>query len=145
MLKQEFYTYFERHGVLTPEKPFILLTTDVVPSPTSLSCRSASSHKTLAAGCSTSSSFRMVAPSLVMVTSYKMRVSYLLTCLQTHTQTDVDVILTPMSSTNILSRPTGPRELLTMFAIDAAAMTAQIIKMQQCDQTTLLSYRRGYV
>lgn len=35
-------------------------------------------------------------------------------------------VLTPMSSTNILSRPTGPRELLTMLAIDAAAMTAQI-------------------
>lgn len=28
-----------------------------------------------------------------------------------------------MSSTNILSRPTGPRELLTMLAIDDAAMT----------------------
>lgn len=41
------------------------------------------------------------------------------------------VILTPMSSTNILSRPTGPRELLTMLAIDAAAMTVQIIKQTQ--------------
>ena len=38
-------------------------------SPTSSSCRAASSTSTLAAGCSTSSSWRMVAPSLVMVTS----------------------------------------------------------------------------
>lgn len=36
-----------------------------------------------------------------------------------------------MSSTNILSSPTGPRELLTMLAIDAAAMTAQITKKMQ--------------
>lgn len=55
-----------------------------------------------------------------------------------HTHTRLwNVILTPMSSTNILSRPTGPRELLTMFAIDAAAMTAQIIKMPQYDEITL--------
>ena len=47
--------------------------------------------RTLAAGCSTSRSLRIVAPSLVMVTS-------------------------PMSSTSILSRPTGPREVFTMFA-----------------------------
>lgn len=38
----------------------------------------------------------------------------------------LDVTRTPMSSTNILSRPTGPRELLTMLAIAAAAMTAKI-------------------
>ena len=50
--------------------PREILTTLVVPSPTSWSCRSASSTNTLAAGCSTSSSFRMVAPSLVMVTSW---------------------------------------------------------------------------
>lgn len=37
----------------------------------------------------------------------------------------LDVTLTPMSSTNILSRPTGPRELLTMLAMDDAAMTAK--------------------
>ncbi len=36
----------------------------------------------------------------------------------------LNVTQTPMSSTNILSRPTGPRELLTMLAMDAAAMTA---------------------
>lgn len=36
-----------------------------------------------------------------------------------------NVTQTPMSSTNILSRPTGPRELLTMLAMDAAAMTAK--------------------
>lgn len=38
------------------------------------------------------------------------------------------VTQTPMSSTSILSRPTGPRELLTMLAMDAAAMTAKTIK-----------------
>ena len=32
-------------------------------------------------------------------------------------------ILTPMSSTIILSNPTGPKELLTTFAIAAAAIT----------------------
>ena len=46
-----------------------MMTTEVVPSPISWSCRSASSTSTRAAGCSTSSSFRIVAPSLVMVTS----------------------------------------------------------------------------
>ena len=45
------------------------LTTLVVPSPTSWSCKSASSTSTLAAGCSTSRSFSMVAPSFVTVTS----------------------------------------------------------------------------
>lgn len=56
-------------------------------------------HTYLAAGCSTSNKRNMVAPSFVTVTS-------------------------PMSSTNILSSPTGPRELLTMLAIELAAMTA---------------------
>jgi hypothetical protein len=32
-------------------------------------------------------------------------------------------ILTPISSTSILSNPTGPKELLTMLAIDTAAKT----------------------
>mmetsp|Transcript_36845 Transcript_36845/g.86038 ORF Transcript_36845/g.86038 Transcript_36845/m.86038 type:complete len:265 (-) Transcript_36845:61-855(-) len=74
------------------------ITTLVVPSPTSWSWRCASWTSTLAAGCSTSSCWRMVAPSLVMVTS-------------------------PMSSTSILSRPTGPREDFTMLATAAAAVT----------------------
>lgn len=130
-LKQDFYMYPESTGIgfTTGRQLFILLTTDVVPSPTSLSCRSASSQRTLAAGCSTSSSLRMVAPSLVMVTSYrsiiKMSVLYIFLI---HEKTLKNMWLTPMSSTNILSRPTGPRELLTMLAIDAAAMTAQITK-----------------
>ena len=47
------------------------ITTEVVPSPTSWSWRSASSQRTLAAGCSTSNSFNIVAPSFVTVTSYK--------------------------------------------------------------------------
>lgn len=34
------------------------------------------------------------------------------------------ILLTPISSTNILSKPTGPKELLTMLAIDEAASTA---------------------
>ncbi|CAN7947628.1 unnamed protein product, partial [Ixodes pacificus] len=42
---------------------------NVVPSPTSWSCKSASSTSTFAAGCSTSRSFKMVAPSFVIVTS----------------------------------------------------------------------------
>ena len=53
---------------------------------------------TLAAGCSTSKSFKIVAPSLVTVTS-------------------------PTSSTNILSRPTGPKDDFTIFEIDEAAIT----------------------
>ena len=33
-----------------------------------------------------------------------------------------------MSSTSILSSPTGPRELLTMLAMEAAAMTVETYK-----------------
>ena len=43
-------------------------TTDVVPSPTSLSCDIEISAKTRAAGCTISKSFMIVAPSLLMVT-----------------------------------------------------------------------------
>lgn len=53
-----------------------------------------------AAGCSTSSKRKIVAPSFVIVTS-------------------------PMSSTIILSKPTGPNELFTMFEIAAAAITTE--------------------
>eukprot|EP00733_Pompholyxophrys_punicea_P002379 Pompholyxophrys_punicea_v1_NODE_1808_length_545_cov_30.157143.p2 type:complete len:113 gc:universal NODE_1808_length_545_cov_30.157143:60-398(+) len=74
------------------------MTTEVVPSPTSLSCCCANSTRTLAAGCSTSNNLRIVAPSLVTVTS-------------------------PISSTSILSRPTGPNELFRMFAMATAAVT----------------------
>lgn len=56
------------------------ITTEVVPSPTSLSYICDSSTRTLAAGWVTSSILRIVAPSLVIVTS-------------------------PISSTNILSKP----------------------------------------
>lgn len=45
------------------------LTTEVVPSPTSSSCNWANSTRTRAAGCSTSNKRKMVAPSLVTVTS----------------------------------------------------------------------------
>ena len=44
-------------------------TTEVVPSPTSLSCCCARSTRILPAGCSTSRRLRIVAPSLVTVTS----------------------------------------------------------------------------
>ena len=74
------------------------ITTLVVPSPTSASCSSASSTSTRAAGWSTSSCFRIVAPSFVMVTS-------------------------PMLSTSILSRPTGPSDDLTMLASAMHAVT----------------------
>ena len=79
-----------------------MMTTLVVPSPTSSSWRAASSTRTLAAGCSTSRSCRMVAPSLVMVTS-------------------------PTSSTIILSKPTGPRLDLTMLAMLEAAITFWVL------------------
>jgi len=36
-----------------------------------------------------------------------------------------------MSSTSILSRPTGPRELLTMFAMANAAVTEIIRKKER--------------
>ena len=74
------------------------MTTEVVPSPTSLSCISESCTRTRAAGCSTSSWLRIVAPSFVIVTS-------------------------PRSSTSILSRPIGPSDDLTMFATESAAVT----------------------
>ena len=67
--------------------------------------------KTFAAGCSTSSCFRMVAPSFVIVTS-------------------------PMSSTNILSNPTGPRDVLTTFATATTAVTSQQKKEFQSDKNT---------
>ena len=76
------------------------MTTEVVPSPTSLSCISDSCTSTRAAGCSTSMLARIVAPSLVMVTS-------------------------PKSSTSILSRPIGPRDVLTTLATESAAVTAR--------------------
>mmetsp|Transcript_417 Transcript_417/g.1264 ORF Transcript_417/g.1264 Transcript_417/m.1264 type:complete len:329 (+) Transcript_417:1049-2035(+) len=73
-------------------------TTEVVPSPTSESCSCASSTNTFATGCSTSSRDRIVAPSFV-------------------------IVMSPTSSTNILSSPTGPSDDLTMFAIAVVAVT----------------------
>jgi len=57
-----------------------IITTEVVPSPTSLSCNYDNSTIIFPAGCETSNYLKMVAPSLVTVTS-------------------------PISSTNILSKP----------------------------------------
>ena len=50
-------------------------------------------------------------------------------------------ILTPMSSTNILSSPTGPKELLTMLAMEDAAMTVRgkLTKKQTNKMATNLS------
>ena len=55
--------------------------------------------------------------------------------------------VTPMSSTNILSRPTGPSELLTMFAMEDAAMTGTktrmlIVALQFLNTQTSLSVAR---
>jgi len=49
-----------------------MMTTEVVPSPTSLSCFWARSTKILPAGCSTDRRDRIVAPSLDIVTSYSV-------------------------------------------------------------------------
>lgn len=73
-------------------------TTDVVPSPTSLSYNWLNSTITLAAGCSISNYFKIVAPSFVITTS-------------------------PISSTNILSKPYGPKLVLTTLAIAITAVT----------------------
>src|SRR5208283_2357640 len=72
------------------------ITADVVPSPTSLSVAFETSTSIFAAGCCTSISLSMVAPSLVIVTS-------------------------PSESTSILSMPRGPTEVLTISAISLAA------------------------
>jgi hypothetical protein len=72
-------------------------TTDVVPSPTSLSTLLEISTMILAAGCSTSISLRIVAPSFVIVTS-------------------------PNVSTNILSMPLGPRLVFTICVTSLAAV-----------------------
>src|SRR5271156_6704427 len=72
------------------------MTAEVVPSPTSLSVAFETSTSIFAAGCCTSISLSMVAPSLVMVTS-------------------------PIESTSILSMPRGPIEVLTISAISFAA------------------------
>ena len=71
-------------------------TAEVVPSPTSLSVVFAISTSIFAAGCCTSISLRMVAPSFVIVTS-------------------------PRESTNILSIPLGPRLVFTISEIILAA------------------------
>lgn len=59
----------------------------------------------------------MVAPSLDIVTSYTVGEISLLKCIIGGCNS------TPMLSTSILSRPSGPRELLIIFAMDCAAMT----------------------
>ncbi len=64
----------------------------------------------------------MVAPSFVIVTSYhkiknnKNNIKLILKVLD---------LFTPISSTNILSKPSGPNELFTILANDAAAITIE--------------------
>src|ERR1051325_6378160 len=72
-------------------------TEDVVPSPTSLSTDLATSTIILAAGCSISISFRIVAPSFVIVVS-------------------------PIVLTSILSMPRGPRQVFTVSATSLAVL-----------------------
>src|SRR6185436_3418108 len=74
-----------------------ITTDEVVPSPTSLSIDFETSTIILAAGCWISISFRIVAPSFVMVTS-------------------------PTGETNILSIPRGPRLERTTSATSLAAV-----------------------
>lgn len=72
-----------------------MITTEVVPSPTSVSCNWESCTMTLPAGCSTSSCFRMVAP----FRRGKLEGFY-------HEVLPSLVIVTsPISSTSILSSP----------------------------------------
>ena len=99
-----------------------MITTDVVPSPTSLSCFCARSTNIFPAGCSTAKRERMVAPSFEIVTSYGgIKQSAFVDRAKWERRT-------PILSTSILSNPKGPNELFTMFAIDCAAMT-RILKL----------------
>jgi len=86
--------------------------------------------RTFAAGCSTSNSRRMVAPSLVMVTSPMSSTSIWATCsCQRHSLGSDHCCGANMRAQCAgnwrlaLSRPTGPSELFTMFAIAATAVT----------------------
>lgn len=82
------------------------ITTEVVPSPTSLSWSWANWTRRLAIGCSTYNFCKMVAPIFYFIFLPSL------------------VIVTyPMSSTIILSRPCGPRDERTIFATDIAAFT----------------------
>ena len=62
----------------------------------------------------------MVAPSLVIVTSYSQKLELTELCIRSRT---------PISSTSILSNPTGPRELFTIFAMEAAPITEQTYEL----------------
>ncbi len=87
---------FNNSSALSKSEP-AKTTTDVVPSPTSLSTLLVISTIIFAAGCSTSISLRIVAPSFVIVTS-------------------------PTVSTSILSMPLGPRLDLTISETSFAAV-----------------------
>lgn len=79
-----------------------IITTEVVPSPTSSSCNYDNYTIIFADGCSTSIYLKIVAPSFVIVTS-------------------------PISSTNILSRPNGPNDDFTMLASDYTAVIFAVL------------------
>ena len=53
-----------------------------------------------------------------------------------------NTVLTPTSSTNILSKPTGPSEDLTILAIDTAAVTVcvEIIINYRCNKINTNTY-----
>ena len=68
---------------------------------------------TLAAGCSTSNYFKIVAPKKVIFIC--ILPSFV-------------IVTSPTSSTNILSRPYGPKELFTIFAIANTAVTKSLVK-----------------
>jgi hypothetical protein len=86
-----------------------IMTTEVVPSPTSLSYSCESCTITLAAGCSTSSCLRIVAPQNYFGKG-KLLPSFV-------------IVISPISSTKILSNPEGPNVFFTIFAIAKIAVT----------------------
>ena len=81
-----------------------IITTEVVPSPTSLSCNCDNCTITFAAGCSTSNYLKIVAPLINKIPSLVM-------------------VMSPMSSTNILSSPHGPKVFFTILAMAKIAVT----------------------
>ncbi|CAI8178528.1 MAG: Uncharacterised protein [Candidatus Nitrosopelagicus brevis] len=96
MITEECTSFFSNSSAFANSVP-AKITDDVVPSPTSVSIVFEISIIILAAGCCASISFRIVAPSLVIVTS-------------------------PKESTSILSSPRGPKLDLTISATIFAAM-----------------------
>ena len=85
-----------------------MITTVVVPSPTSLSCALAMSTSVLAAGCTISNSFIIVAPSF-------------------------EIVVTPLSSRTNLSNPRGPSVVRTASATAQHALMFDTHCPRPCD------------